>query len=166
MKPITQLLCFLLMVATLRGQTTAWKPSAGHTQVAIWPGAVPDAQPVTGQEVTTTEEVSQVAGKPWTYVGKVTQPTMTLYLPKGNNTGTAVVVFPGGGYQILAIDLEGTEVCDWLTSKGIGCVLLKYRVPGGESVSEVRSVSEIENGARGRAEDNWIGAFSRGGVGN
>jgi acetyl esterase/lipase len=41
-----------------------------------------------------------------------------------------VVVFPGGGYQILAIDLEGTEVCDWLTSKGISCVLLKYRVPG------------------------------------
>jgi acetyl esterase/lipase len=39
-------------------------------------------------------------------------------------------VFPGGGYQILAIDLEGTEVCDWLTSKGITCVLLKYRVPG------------------------------------
>jgi acetyl esterase/lipase len=41
-----------------------------------------------------------------------------------------VVVFPGGGYQILAIDLEGTEVCDWLTSKAITCVLLKYRVPG------------------------------------
>jgi acetyl esterase/lipase len=40
------------------------------------------------------------------------------------------VVFPGGGYQILAIDLEGTEVCDWLTSKGITCVLSKYRVPG------------------------------------
>jgi acetyl esterase/lipase len=38
-------------------------------------------------------------------------------------------VFPGGGYQILAIDLEGTEVCDWLTSKGITCILLKYRVP-------------------------------------
>ena len=38
-------------------------------------------------------------------------------------------MFPGGGYQILAIDLEGTEVCDWLTSKGITCVLLKYRVP-------------------------------------
>jgi acetyl esterase/lipase len=39
------------------------------------------------------------------------------------------VVFPGGGYRILAIDLEGTEVCDWLTSRGITCVLLKYRVP-------------------------------------
>src|SRR5439155_15420121 len=36
---------------------------------------------------------------------------------------------PGGGYQILAIDLEGTEVCDWLVSEGITCVLLKYRVP-------------------------------------
>jgi acetyl esterase/lipase len=55
---------------------------------------------------------------------------MTVYSPVGRNTGAAVVVFPGGGYQILAIDLEGTEVCDWLTAKGITCVLLKYRVPG------------------------------------
>src|ERR1700747_3795971 len=44
--------------------------------------------------------------------------------------------FPGGGYRILAIDLEGTEVCDWLTSKGITCVLLKYRVPGNEGYSK------------------------------
>jgi acetyl esterase/lipase len=71
-----------------------------------------------------------VGGKPWTYIGKVSIPTMTVYSPPGKNTGAAVVVFPGGGYQILAIDLEGTEVCDWLTSKGITCVLLKYRVPG------------------------------------
>jgi acetyl esterase/lipase len=55
---------------------------------------------------------------------------MTVYSPAGKNTGVAVVVFPGGGYWVLAIDLEGTEVCDWLTSKGITCVLLKYRVPG------------------------------------
>jgi acetyl esterase/lipase len=53
---------------------------------------------------------------------------MTVYSPKGKNTGVAVVVFPGGGYQVLAIDLEGTEVCDWLTPKGITCVLMKYRV--------------------------------------
>jgi acetyl esterase/lipase len=64
-------------------------------------------------------------------VGNVSQPTMTVYPPKGTNTGAAVVVFPGGGYWELAIDLEGTEVCDWLTSKGVTCVLLKYRVPGG-----------------------------------
>jgi acetyl esterase/lipase len=54
---------------------------------------------------------------------------MTVYAPNGKNTGVAVVVFPGGGFQMLAIDLEGTEVCDWLVSKGVSCVLLKYRVP-------------------------------------
>jgi acetyl esterase/lipase len=55
---------------------------------------------------------------------------MTVYSPEAKNTSAAVVVFPGGGYVDLAIDLEGTEVCDWLTSKGTTCVLLKYRVPG------------------------------------
>ncbi len=70
-----------------------------------------------------------VAGRPWVYVARVSQPTMTVYSPEGSNTGAAVVVFAGGGYQVLAIDLEGTEVCDSLTSKGITCVLLKYRVP-------------------------------------
>src|SRR5271169_451378 len=54
---------------------------------------------------------------------------MTVYSPKGKNTGIAMVVFPGGGYNCLAIDLEGTEICDWLTSNGITAVLLKYRVP-------------------------------------
>ena len=91
---------------------------------------MPDAQPVTEPEVaTTTGKDELVAGKPWVSVSSVSQPTMTFYSPTGKNTGAAVVVFPGGGYQILAIDLEGTEVCDWLTSKGITCVLLKYRVP-------------------------------------
>jgi acetyl esterase/lipase len=52
-----------------------------------------------------------------------------VYSPKAANTGAAIVVFPGGGYKGLAIDLEGTEVCDWLVSKGITCVVLKYRVP-------------------------------------
>ncbi|HEY9512912.1 MAG TPA: alpha/beta hydrolase, partial [Rhodanobacter sp.] len=70
-----------------------------------------------------------LAGKPVTAVTNVTRPTMTVYAPKGKNTGVAVVVFPGGGFHILAMDLEGTEACDWLTSRGITCVLLKYRVP-------------------------------------
>ena len=96
----------------------------------IWPGAVPDARRVVGPEVATTENQRLVAGKPWIEVGQVSQPTMTVYSPAGKNTGASVVVFPGGGYWILAIDLEGTEVCDWLTSNGITCVLLKYRVPG------------------------------------
>jgi acetyl esterase/lipase len=68
-------------------------------------------------------------GVSWVAVCNVSQPTMTIYAPKERNTGVAVVVFPGGGYQCLAMDLEGTEICDWLTSRGITAVLLKYRVP-------------------------------------
>ena len=68
-------------------------------------------------------------GQTWVSVNNVSQPTMTVYSPKGTNTGVAVVVFPGGGYFCLAIDLEGTEICDWLNSRGITAVLLKYRVP-------------------------------------
>jgi len=116
--------------SVLNAQTTVWQPSPGHTQVLIWPGAAPDAQRVAGPEIATTDKDSLVAGRPVVGVENVSLPTMTVFSPMGKNTGVAVVVFPGGGYQILAIDLEGTEVCDWLTSKGITCVLLKYRVPG------------------------------------
>ncbi len=71
-----------------------------------------------------------VAGKPVIRLGNVAEPTITVYAPPADhNTGAAVVVCPGGGYSILAIDLEGTEVCDWLNSIGVTGVLLKYRVP-------------------------------------
>src|SRR5262249_37696650 len=98
------------------------------------PGVIPDAQQVDGPEVAKTPvddagNPRLVAGRPWVYVDRVSQPTMTVHSPKGTNTGAAVVVFPGGGYNILAIDLEGTGGCEWLTSKGITGVLLKYRVP-------------------------------------
>lgn len=105
-----------------------WQPSPGHTQIPIWPGTPPDSAPMPGQE-TEGQTTSMVAGRPWTWVANVSQPTITVYAPKGKNTGAAVVVLPGGGFEVLAIDLEGTETCDWLTSKGITCVLLKYRVP-------------------------------------
>lgn len=130
MRPLTLSTCLVFAFGDLSTQTAAWQPSPGHTQVPIWPGAVPDSQPAAGPEVSkTTGNESLVAGRPWVYVENVSQPTMTVYSPTGENTGIAVVVFPGGGYNILAIDLEGTEVCDWLMSKGITCVLLKYRVP-------------------------------------
>ncbi len=114
--------------AALSGQT-AWQPSVGHTQLPIWPGGVPNAQPVPGTEYVEMTKGKMVGGKPYVWVSNITRPTMTVYSPKEKNTGVAVVVFPGGGFEGLAIDLEGTEVCDWLTSGGITCVLLKYRVP-------------------------------------
>ena len=133
------LLAIWMVVAagSLSAQAADWQPSAGHTQIAIWPGTAPDAQLTIGPEHTGTDTKDLVGGRPWVYIDNVSRPTMTVYSPKGKNTGVAVVVFPGGGYEALAIDLEGTEVCDWLTSNGITCVLLKYRVPpdGGYSKS-------------------------------
>jgi acetyl esterase/lipase len=110
-------------------QTDAWQPSPGHTQVPIWPNGPPDAQPVKGPETVQTNTKDLVAGRPWVFADNVSQPTITVYPPKGKNTGVGVVVFPGGGYHIVAIDLEGTEICDWLTSRGITAILLKYRAP-------------------------------------
>jgi acetyl esterase/lipase len=133
MKGLTLVLFVLSGFGSLRAQKVVWQPSPGYMQVPIWPGAVPDGRPAEGAEFAeTVGKESLVAGRPWVAVEMVSRPTMTVYSPKGKNSGAAVVVFPGGGYQILAIDLEGTEVCDWLTAKGITCVLLKYRVPGEE----------------------------------
>ncbi len=124
----------VLAVGQMGAQQVVWQPSPGHTQMRIWPSTVPDARPMKGPEdMKSTGTESLVAGKPWLSVERVSQPTMTVYSPTGENTGAAVIVFPGGGYEILAIDLEGTEVCDWLVSKGITCVLLKYRVPAPRS---------------------------------
>jgi acetyl esterase/lipase len=131
---VLALLAFAAGASRTAAGQAPWQPSAGHTQVPIWPGVPPDAQPLKGREASVTVVDSNgrpklVGGKPWVYIDSVSQPTMTVYSPAGRNTGAAVIVFPGGGYSILAIDLEGTETCDWLVSRGITCVLLKYRVP-------------------------------------
>lgn len=97
-----------------------WQPSPGHAQVPIWPGVPPDSVANPSPESVRAD---------WPKIENVSRPTMTVYAPHGQNTHVAVVVFPGGGYRFLAMDLEGTEICDWLTSRGITCVLLKYRVP-------------------------------------
>jgi acetyl esterase/lipase len=126
-KPLIVAFCVISGFAVLSAQTPSWQPSPGHTQVPIWPGKPPDAQPVAGPEYTQTVGEDPPGA---VVVGKVSRPTITVYSPRGRNTGAAVVVFPGGGYWVLYMDLEGTEICDWLTSEGITCVLLKYRVPG------------------------------------
>jgi acetyl esterase/lipase len=78
----------------------------------------------------TTAKDGLVAGKAVIRTGNITEPSLTFYpAPAQNNSGATVVVFPGGGYRILAFDLEGTEVCSWLNSIGMNAALLKYRVP-------------------------------------
>ena len=100
-KPLIFALCVVFAFDSVCAQTPAWQPSPRHTQIPIWPGAVPDAQPAVGTEVTATAK-NLVARRPWDYVENVSRPTMTVYSPTGKNTGTAVVVFPGGSYQVRA----------------------------------------------------------------
>jgi acetyl esterase/lipase len=110
------------------------QPGGKPMEIALWPQGLAITKPELLKPDTDGTERSgtvdkPVAGRPWTYVGNAWRPTMTLYPPRGQNTHAAIMVYPGGGYQVLAIDLEGSEICDWATALGMTCVVLKYRVP-------------------------------------
>jgi len=113
-------------------QTQPPEPHASGTEIPLWPASLaithPEKDPEIGDKTGGTGS-KPVAGKPWNWNGNVWRPTMTIYPPRGRNTHAAIMVFPGGGYQVLAVDLEGTEICDWATARGMTCVVLKYRVP-------------------------------------
>jgi acetyl esterase/lipase len=111
-------------------QEKPWRPGGTGIEIPLWPDGMAIAYPATKDAEFFGTSRDFVAGRHVEVVENVTRPTMAIYPAKGNNTGVSVLVFPGGGYRILAIDLEGTEVCDWLTAKGITCAVLKYRIPG------------------------------------
>lgn len=107
-----------------------WQPAASGTQVPLWPANVRLTKPDTGDHPEATGNGSPlVGGKKWHWASYVTRPTMTIYKPKGANTGATILVLPGGGFHAVATDLEGTEICDWVSEQGITCVMLKYRTP-------------------------------------
>ena len=107
-----------------------WQPPPGGTQVPLWAAEVVLAKPDSGDRPETTGNGSPlVGGKKWHWATYVTRPTMTIFRPKVRNTGTAILVLPGGGFYAVATDLEGTEICDWVIQQGITCVMLKYRTP-------------------------------------
>ncbi|MFT3898536.1 MAG: alpha/beta hydrolase [Thermomonas sp.] len=118
----------------------AWQAPAGLRQIPIWPHAAPDAAETTRapESVLTRRTPEALNGAISQGVYDVSVPTMTVYPPKGRNTGAAVVVFPGGGFMMLAITLEGTEICDWISARGMTCILAKYRVPGGNHHYDAR----------------------------
>lgn len=99
--------------------------------VELWPDKVPGETATLPPEADQTKSTDDlIAGRRVMRVGNVSKPTLTLYRADSASDPTAaVVVCPGGGYHILALDLEGTEVCEWLNSIGVTAVLLKYRVP-------------------------------------
>lgn len=91
----------------------------------LWPGRPPGETGDFGPE---REEPPKEGQRKVLRLTGVTEPSITLLRPDRPN-GAAVLIAPGGGYNILAWDLEGTEVAAWLNNLGITAVLLKYRVP-------------------------------------
>ncbi|MEO1013194.1 MAG: alpha/beta hydrolase [Bacteroidota bacterium] len=78
-------------------------------------------------------------------ISKVQEPTIEVYLPAQKNAnGQAVLIFPGGGYHILAYDWEGTDIAKFLNSKGIAGIVVKYRLPTSESLKEKYNVPLID----------------------
>lgn len=122
----TVLVLALVMMAA--DSASAAKPSQ---VIDLWPSIAPGEKGDIGEEKDTTKPGDNlVAGKRVIRLGNVSKPTLAIYpASKRKDTGTTVLVVPGGGYHILALDLEGTEVCEWLNSIGVTAVLLKYRVP-------------------------------------
>ncbi len=118
------------LVLSLATCLTALTMSAAEPLV-LWPNGAPGEKGDIGVEQDTSKPGDGlVDGKTVVRLGNVSVPTITLYRPDSAvATGAAVIVCPGGGYSILAMDLEGTEVCQWLNSIGVNAVLLKYRVP-------------------------------------
>lgn len=107
-----------------------WQPGPGGTQVPLWPNDLAILKPDSGDHPEETGNGSPlVGGRAWHWASYVSRPTMSVYRPKRKTGGATILVLPGGGFSAVAIDLEGTEICDWVVRQGMTCVILKYRAP-------------------------------------
>ncbi len=121
----------LLLAAALAAPLLAASPL---TTLKLWPGTPPGDEAISlPPEADQTKPTdSLIAGRRIIKLGNVSTPLVEVHpAPKDKANGTAVVICPGGGFNILAWDLEGTEVASWLNSLGVTGIVLKYRVPAG-----------------------------------
>jgi acetyl esterase/lipase len=116
-------------VALLIGSLASITASAAEPLVVdLWPGKTPGDIGIKGEEKSRIHQ-SPLVG-PTTLITNVSKPTLTVYRPAPEkNTGTAMVICPGGGYWDLYWELEGEEVAAWLNSQGMTGIILKYRCP-------------------------------------
>jgi acetyl esterase/lipase len=122
--------CRGTVVEKVEVPNTIWQPGPDGKQIALWPDEVElDLPNYDGNPEMIGSGSPLVAGRTWNWATYISRPTMTIYKPKGENTGAVMLVLPGGGYAAVAMDLEGTEICDWITQHGVTCVVLKYRAP-------------------------------------
>lgn len=114
-----------ILLTTLAGFCLLVAPPVAHGQatvVPLWPGAAPGSETWKQQETSFGEEGNL-------RIRNVVQPTLTVFLPKaGAGSGTAVIIAPGGGFNHLAWNKEGTRVAEWLQSRGVAAFVLKYRL--------------------------------------
>ena len=122
-------------LALITGLCVVWPAAADQPLVVeLWPGKAPDETGTIGPEkvhFSKPQGPKYVAvTEPTRLITNVTKPTLTIYRPaKDKDTGTAVLICPGGGYHNLYWQLEGEEVAAWLNSLGVTGIILKYRVP-------------------------------------
>ena len=123
---------FVVLLVTLWSGSGPLLPDASaSTPVGLWPDRPPgDTNALPAEVDLTKPDENFVGGRRLIRLGNVSEPTLQVFRPPADkDTGATVLVCPGGGYHILALDLEGSEVCEWLNSVGVTGVLLKYRVP-------------------------------------
>lgn len=139
MKTLSALrLANLAAVALVLGAAAMTVRAEVPAAITLWPGHPPgDTRSLPAEADLTKPTDDLVGGRRLIRLGNVSEPTLQVFrAPAGKDTGTAVLVCPGGGYHILALDLEGTEVCEWLNSVGVSAVLLKYRVPRRDGIEK------------------------------
>jgi acetyl esterase/lipase len=134
MKHFKFLLSFLLLVIL------AHNASSQTTTLKVWPDGIPGSL-----RSETYFEESTVTGDIVSLYEKVTDPTLTVFLPPAEKaTGTAVLICPGGGYGVLAFDHEGFAIARWLNSNGIAGIILKYRLPS-DMIMKDKSVGPLQD---------------------
>src|SRR5262245_30850655 len=118
----------LALFTALSTLLTSPLPAADRPVIDVWPGRAPGETKEIGPEESRPPQPKQ--RQDVTRLTNISKPTLTLYQPpEGKRNGAAVIVCPGGGYSILAWDLEGTEIAEWLNTIGVTAAVLKYRVP-------------------------------------
>ena len=121
---------------------------AQKTTLLLWPGGNPEPSRVMGAEADTTTVTP--SGRSVVHITNVSAPSLMVYAPAaGKNTGAAALVFPGGSYLRLSYTTEGTDICEWLNSIGMTCVLVKYRVPeDGHYPANVEDLEDAQQAMR------------------
>jgi len=112
----------LLLTTSLSTLVTAQTNDSAPTVQQLWPNGVPESNGITAPEINQASRIENVS-----------VPSMTTFPAKGQNTGVAVVVCPGGAYIRQAAEHEGTQIANWLAENGITAILLKYRLPNGHA---------------------------------